>query len=136
MGLPDAPPGPVMKAADIYRVYFHGPAYQVMERAWRDGNRIIGEMAKSLSDNHHPSERPTLVAPRLIDLCFQTAGLWEMSLHGRMGLRSHIHQCCVWDTPDLAGGQFYAVVTSGPDPESFDAEIVDAAGNRYVRLTG
>ena len=87
---PNAPAGSTMEAADIYRVYFHGPAYQVLERAWRDGDRIIGLMAKSLPSNHHPSERPTLAAPRLIELCFQTAGLWEMSVQGRMGLPLHV----------------------------------------------
>ena len=84
------PAGNIIEAADIYRLYFHGPAYQVLERAWWDGNRIIGLMAKGLPANHLPSELPTLMAPRLIELCFQTAGLWEMGAQGRMGLPQHI----------------------------------------------
>ena len=52
--------------------------------------RIVGLMAKDLPANHHPSELPTLMAPRLIELCFQTAGLWEMGAQGRMGLPQHI----------------------------------------------
>src|SRR5208283_5057983 len=28
------PAGSIVEAADIYRVFFHGPAYQVLERAW------------------------------------------------------------------------------------------------------
>ena len=87
---PAIPTGSIMEASDIYRVYFHGPAYQVVERAWRDGNRIIGLMAKNLPSNHYPPERPTLAAPRLIELCFQTAGLWEMSVarpHGPAAAR-------------------------------------------------
>ena len=32
----------IIEAADIYRVYFHGPAYQVLERAWWDGKRMVG----------------------------------------------------------------------------------------------
>ena len=27
----------IIDAAEIYRIYFHGPAYQVLERAWWDG---------------------------------------------------------------------------------------------------
>ena len=27
------PDGPAVEAADIYRVYFHGPAYQVVEQS-------------------------------------------------------------------------------------------------------
>jgi hypothetical protein len=32
--------GHIIEAADIYRLYFHGPAYQVMERAWWDGTGL------------------------------------------------------------------------------------------------
>ena len=48
-----APEGHIIEAADIYRLYFHGPAYQVLERAWWDGHRIVGLMAKGLPPNHH-----------------------------------------------------------------------------------
>ena len=36
------PVGHIVDAAEIYGLYFHGPAYQVLERAWWDGNRIVG----------------------------------------------------------------------------------------------
>ena len=84
------PKGIVIEAADIYRIYFHGPAYQVLGRAWLDGNRVVGQMAETLPANHQPPERPVLVAPRLIELCFQTAGLWEITAEGRMGLPQHV----------------------------------------------
>jgi hypothetical protein len=32
---------PLIEAADVYRLYFHGPAYQVIEKAWWDGKRIF-----------------------------------------------------------------------------------------------
>jgi hypothetical protein len=38
--------------------------------------------------------------------------------------------------PELADGGFYAVVTPNPDHGSFDAEVVDTSGNRYVSLAG
>jgi len=131
-----APVGSVIEAADIYRAYFHGPAYQVLERAWWDGTQIVGMMAKNLPDNHHPSELPTLIAPRLIELCFQTAGLWEMGVQGRMGLPLHIHKVRLYGEPDHAEGRLYAVVTPDPDQGSFHAEVVDAKGNRYLHLSG
>jgi len=133
---PGAPAKSVIEAADVYRVYFHGPAYQVVARAWRDGDRIIGEMAQGLPCHHHPPEQPLLMAPRLIELCFQTAGLWEMSAQGRMGLPWQIYQVCSSSAPHLAEGPLYAVVTPHPDRENFDAEVVDATGTRYVRLSG
>ena len=41
-GRPGSPTGSPIEAADIYRLYFHGPAYQVVERAWWDGNGWSG----------------------------------------------------------------------------------------------
>ncbi|MBZ5720171.1 MAG: SDR family oxidoreductase [Acidobacteriia bacterium] len=130
------PAGTIIEAADIYRLYFHGPAYQVVERAWWDGNRVVGLFAKGLPANHHPSEQPTLLAPRLVELCFQTAGLWEMGVQGRMGLPLHVDQVRLFRAPDLAEGRLYAVVIPYPDHGTFDAEVVDSKGNHYLHLSG
>jgi hypothetical protein len=140
LGLPDQHRvGHIIRAADIYRLYFHGPAYQVVERAWWDGQRMVGLMAKGLPANHLPSELPTIMAPRLIELCFQTAGLWEMSVQGSMGLPQHIDRVSPSVpllNPEAADTRFYAVVTPDPGRGSFDAEVVDARGNRYLLLSG
>jgi NAD(P)-dependent dehydrogenase (short-subunit alcohol dehydrogenase family) len=132
----DLTPHSVIEAADIYRLYFHGPAYQVLEQAWRDGDRIVGRMPKSLPGNHVPPKKPTLLEPRLIELCFQTAGLWEMSTLGRLGLPLHIQQVALLRGPENAEGNLYAVVTPHPETETFDAEVVDQAGNHYLYLSG
>ena len=133
LGIPE---GHIIEAADIYHLYFHGPAYQVVERAWWDGHRMVGLMAKALPANHLPSELPTLMSPRLIELCFQTAGLWEMGAHGRMGLPLHIDcvSSLLLPAPET-DARLYAVVTSEGDG-SFDAEILDTKGNRYLQLSG
>ena len=126
----------IVDAAQIYRIYFHGPAYQVVERAWWDGERIIGEMAPHLPDNHQPSERPTLVRPRMIELCFQTAGLWQMAAQGRMGLPWKVEEVSTQSAPKPNGNKIYAVVTPHPEQGTFDAEVMDAKGTRYLRLGG
>jgi acyl transferase domain-containing protein/acyl carrier protein len=131
---PGTASGAVLEAADIYRAYFHGPAYQVLERAWLEGDRVIGQMAVGLPTHHYPSELPLAMAPRLIELCFQTAGLWEMAVHNRMGLPLHIGQVCLEGAQDPAGGPLFAVITPNSDEGSFDAEVVDTAGNRLARL--
>ena len=131
------PAGHIIESADIYRLYFHGPAYQVIERAWWDGRRIIGLLAKGLPANHLPSELPTLMAPRLIELCFQTAGLWEMGAQGRMGLPQHVDRVSslLW-APESADTRLYAVVIPDRSRGRFDAEVVDMKGNRYLHLSG
>jgi acyl transferase domain-containing protein/NAD(P)-dependent dehydrogenase (short-subunit alcohol dehydrogenase family) len=134
--VPGVTDGHIIEAAGIYRLYFHGPAYQVVERAWWNGHRMVGLLSKALPANHLPSELPTLMSPRLIELCFQTAGLWEMGTQGRMGLPLHID--CVsllLPVPEIADTRIYAVVTSDGQG-TFDAEVVDTKGNRYLHLSG
>ncbi len=125
----------IIEAADIYRVYFHGPAYQVIERAWRDGDRVVGQMFRNLPMHHQPPEKLTLVTPRLIELCFQTAGLWEMGVEDRMGLPQYIRELRFWHPAEAAEGRFFALVTANPDG-SFDAEVVDEAGTRILYMGG
>jgi len=135
LGLTDAR---LIEAADIYRLYFHGPAYQVVERAWWDGHRIVGLLAKGLPANHLPPELPTLMSPRLIELCFQTAGIWEMGMQCHMGLPQHIDRVSslLPSAQDSADTRLYAVVTSGHGRGSFNAEVVDTKGNCYLQLSG
>jgi acyl carrier protein/NAD(P)-dependent dehydrogenase (short-subunit alcohol dehydrogenase family) len=132
---PGLPTGFSIEAAEIYRVYFHGPAYQVLEKAWWDGNRMIGLLADNLPSNHVPPELPTQMSPRWIELCFQTSGLWEMGAKQRMGLPRHIDRVSVGSVSEH-NGRLYAVVTPNPAKNTFDAEVVDAVGNRFVYLSG
>ncbi len=131
-----APSTDGIQAGDIYRIYFHGPAYQVLDEAWWDGTRAIGLFANALPPNHHPSERPTLMAPRLIELCFQTAGIWELGAESRMGLPQHLLEVSLLREPSLAAGRLYAVVTRGTVEGTFNAEVLDKKGNCYLHLTG
>lgn len=130
------PTGSTVEAVDIYQVYFHGPAYQVLEEAWWDGKQIVGMLANGLPPNHHPSELPIIVAPRLIELCFQTAGVWELGVEGRMGLPQYVSRITFFRPADLAQGRLYAVVTPSVDKKSFTAEVLDEKGNCYLSLNG
>ncbi len=130
------PEGHVIEAADIYRVYFHGPAYQVLEKAWWDGHRLIGLMASNLPPNHQPSELRTIMQPRLIELCFQTAGIWELGVQGRMGLPQHVRQISLYRTLAETNGKLYAVLTPDATRGSFDVEVIDTQGNCVLHLTG
>jgi len=121
---------------DIYRTYFHGPAYQVLERAWRNDSRMIGEMAHTLPANHQPSEAPLFAVPRLIELCFQTAGLLEMDSKGCMGLPLHIDRISMLRVPESVQGTLYAIAAFNSDGTSFDTQLVDSAGNVHLHMAG
>ena len=130
------PGGSSVEAGDIYQVYFHGPAYQVLEKAWWDGKQIVGLLSKNLPPNHHPSDLPTIIAPRLLELCFQTAGVWELGLQGRMALPHYVRQASFFWPADLTMGRLYAVVTPNVAQESFTAEVLDEKGNCYLSVNG
>ncbi len=122
-------------APEIYQIYFHGPAYQVLRRAWRVGERVVGELATPLPANHAPAEQPTRIAPRLIELCFQTAGIWEMGTTGRLALPLRIAAVEALAPPPADPGAAVAVVTPR-DGAGFDAEVVDGEGRVVLRLRG
>ena len=73
-------------ATTIYRVYFHGPAYQVLERAWRRRRRW--SWASSRRAAAEPRARGAADGGRAAarsSCCFQTAGIWEIGSHRTHG---------------------------------------------------
>ena len=128
--------GTSIDAADIYRVYFHGPAYRVLGRAWWNESGAMGEMAACLPGHHHPEARPLAAAPRLIELCFQTAGLWELAVRHRLGLPQHVDRVTIYKNSEEAAGPLFAMATPRAADECFDMEVVDGAGTCYLQVSG
>jgi hypothetical protein len=121
-------------AHDIYRMYFHGPAFQVLDRAWPEYARAVGLMASGLPTDRVPTSSRTLMAPRLIELCFQTAGVWDLAAKGRFALPMRVDKVSAVGDPAAAEGRLSAVVVLEGD--AFDAVVSDEAGNVFVRLEG
>ncbi len=132
---PPARQGAEVTADDVYAAFFHGPAYQVIEAAWRDGERPVGLFAADLPANHTPGDQPTQAAPRLIELCFQVAGLWEMGREGRMALPTHVTRAVVLGSAGEAT-EGPLTVTAQQGPDGFDCVVTDASGSVLVRLEG
>jgi hypothetical protein len=122
-------------AADVYRVYFHGPAYQVVEQAWRYDGGCVGRLAAGLPPDHLPATAPTLIGPRLVELCFQTAGLWQAGREGVLGLPLHVDAVrLLADPATAAAGGLYAVVQ--PRDQRYDCAVVDERGTVVVSVEG
>ncbi|HEY5677006.1 MAG TPA: SDR family NAD(P)-dependent oxidoreductase, partial [Myxococcales bacterium] len=128
------PNGHALPASDIYRVYFHGPAYRVLERAWNDDGSTVGLLPAALPEDHERT-RPLTLEPRLLELCFQTAGLREMRAKGQMGLPQHVESVEALADAAQARGRLEAVVTDD-GAGGFDADVVDEAGHALLRLHG
>jgi NAD(P)-dependent dehydrogenase (short-subunit alcohol dehydrogenase family) len=119
----------------VYDVYFHGPAYQVLDSAWGgDADTAVGRLAADLPANHSPVELETLIAPRLIELCFQTAGIYELGVDGRFGLPAKIGRVEKLREPSIVDAQLFTVVRHGNGGHGFNAEVVDEKGDVYLRV--
>jgi hypothetical protein len=121
----------------IYNIYFHGPAYQVLESVSLSEDQTWGVMASDLPDDTKPAGAAGLMAPRLIELCLQTAGVWELKQRSVLALPSAIRSVEVFKQP---GGSnptpLFARVTARDEGASFDAQVLDESGMVYVSLTG
>ncbi len=113
----------IVDSKDIYKLYFHGPAYQVIDKSWKMKNEVVGLFAEGLN-----------TLPRLLELGFQTAGIMEMGVHNRMGLPSHIDVLQVYKGQDDLKGQLYAVVDQIED--GYNISIVNDKGDIFIFLKG
>ncbi|HSL58468.1 MAG TPA: SDR family NAD(P)-dependent oxidoreductase, partial [Acidimicrobiales bacterium] len=128
-------PDQVVAADDIYRIYFHGPAYQVLHEAWADDDGgAVGLMADELPPNHS-APAATVTDPRLVELCFQTAGVWEIAATGSMALPTHIDSVVLRRSGADAPGPVRAIVSPRGDG-SYDAAVIDGEGRVLVELAG
>ncbi len=129
------PDGAVVDSDAIYGIFFHGPAYRVLDAEWRDAERAVGRLAPNLPPNHEPPDQPTRTSPRLVELCFQTAGVLELGTTGRMALPTHVDR--VESSPGATDtGPRWAVVTPRPGDSKIDAVVIDDTGTVLVRLEG
>jgi hypothetical protein len=136
---PWPPPADAMPIdrAPIYKIYFHGPSYQVLERAQVAGAEVTGLMADALPPAVAPAEARTLMAPRLIELCFQAAGIWQIATQSTMALPASLAGVTCYRQPEEAAGRrLYAHVTALEDGQRFEARVLDELGQVYVALQG
>jgi hypothetical protein len=130
---------PALTPQDVYRLYFHGPAYQVVAEGWRVASGAAGRLSADLPANHEPPGQPTALAPRLVELCFQVAGLWEAGREGRLALPAHVDRLrVVGDVTagaPAAGTVAVAVPSAGADG-CFDCHVLDPEGRVLLRVEG
>jgi malonyl CoA-acyl carrier protein transacylase len=129
------PKDATLEAEAIYRVYFHGPAYRVLDGVRLEEGGAIGVMRRELPPNAKEPDAAELVAPRLLELCFQTAGLMDIVERDVFGLPAGIGSVTLYRTAAPPGAALFAEVRrAGGD--AFDARVVDAEGEVYLELSG
>lgn len=122
-------------AADIYKLYFHGPSFQVLEGVQRSGDTVLGKLHRD-TPSITADMQEMVTTPVLLELCMQTAGIWEAGSTGALALPSSIGELRLY--PLSPNGQpIFAAVTPIQDAEgnfAFNASVVDAKGRVYLEL--
>ena len=120
-----------LTAEQVYRLYFHGPAYQVVGSAWKHGG---GAAARFAADLPPQVDGPVLIGPRLVELCFQTVGLLEAGTDGILALPLHVGAVRLAGRPEERAG---LVATARRDGHGgFTCTVCDDDGRLVLRLDG
>ena len=128
--------GQVLLSAEIYQQLFHGPAYQVLERVTLAGARAWGALARDLPPDTEPAGAPLLLAPRLVELCFQTAGIWQLGQQQPMGLPAAVESVTVHHAESGRGAQLHAALIARDQGQRFDVCVTDEQGRPLVTVKG
>jgi hypothetical protein len=131
------PEGDTLSPEEVYALYFHGPAYQVVGAAFADDGTAVARLRDPLPDGHVPATAPLSGLPRHVELCFQAAGLLEAGRDARMALPARVRSCRILTGSDAATaeGAVYAVARQ-VDEATFDCVVLDSTGRVLVRLEG
>lgn len=133
--LPPLFPGPhAIGQPDIYHLFFHGPAFQVVAAAeWRDG-ALLARLAAPLPP-WHSDGRPTLTAPRPLEFALQSAGLLALAERPVMAIPRSIARIDRFiPAHEHAPPALFALAKRKQDGISID--LFDAEGTVHLRVAG
>ena len=119
---------------EIYKLYFHGPAFQVLEGVQKDENGLLGKLSTNLPPI---TSRPVWLDtnPILIELCLQTAGIYEIGKTGSLSLPHSIHKVRFYRR-ETNGVPIFAQVQAVQTDEGlqFNSRVIDEKGRIYLEL--
>jgi 3-oxoacyl-(acyl-carrier-protein) synthase/NAD(P)-dependent dehydrogenase (short-subunit alcohol dehydrogenase family)/uncharacterized ubiquitin-like protein YukD len=119
----------------IYKLYFHGPAFQVLDGVQQTGEQVMGKLRGNLPAIT-AQEHGLATAPLMVELCLQTAGIWEIGKTGALALPSRIGSLRLYPIPEPTGVVFAEVKPRKNDDgvTLYDARVLDAEGRVYLEL--
>jgi hypothetical protein len=149
-------PGPSIDQALIYRLFFHGPSFQIIGSAHLQHGGLVATLAADLPALVD-APTPSALAPRLIELCLQGAGLLELTGTGRMMIPRSLDLVARHGDIDCDSGLTLRAVVrrrleagadpaGAPDPGSepagaegpmvFDAAVLDDEDQVHLEVLG
>lgn len=133
--VPEWDPDSILSKEDIYRLYFHGPSFQVLEGVQRKEGYVLGKLQSDFTTGSNTLMQLTS-HPMLIELCFQTAGAFEIGTIGQMRLPRSVGALKIYPN-QVDGRGVYALVKPRAildDEIVFDAWVVDPDGKIYLEI--
>jgi hypothetical protein len=121
---------------EVYQLYFHGPSFQVIEGVQRAQSGLLGKFSTKIPPI--TSQALSLGSvPLLIELCLQTAGIWEIGQTGEMSLPHSIRKIKLYQQ-DVKGKAVFAQIQphSSSSGTSFNSRVLDSTGKVYLELQG
>ncbi|RLB55854.1 MAG: hypothetical protein DRI34_09985, partial [Deltaproteobacteria bacterium] len=135
-------PGQDIGREDIYRLYFHGPSFQVLDGAGMaaDDGELYGWMKPGTEQPLMSRHGATCSNPMYTELAFQAAGLLEARNHQRLGLPAGVRRLVIHRDGQAGGngGRVAArVLPLGENGStSYRVAVVDDQGRVLVELDG
>ncbi len=123
-----------LDADEIYRLFFHGPAFQILNGAGANEDGVVASLNTDLL-HELAEENKYLITPMLIESCFQAVGLYEAGLSGRIALPASVGTVTVYEHT-INGLPLYSEITPHDtgDEVGYSARVIDAEGNLYVEI--
>ncbi|TYB60228.1 SDR family NAD(P)-dependent oxidoreductase [Nonomuraea sp. PA05] len=121
-----------MPPSEVYELFFHGPAYRVVAAAWAHGSGAAARMAEGLPEAVDPPGAATVTPPRLVELCFQTAGLAQAARDGILALPAHVDRVALY--PERDGKDIQAIAGQGDG--HYDCAVIAGDGTVLVTAEG
>jgi hypothetical protein len=124
-----------LTAEEIYQLYFHGLAFQVLDRVQRAEDGVLGRMKAPLPPLVS-ADKILLINPRTLELALQTAGVWEAATTDTLALPSSIGWLKLYPAVELAEPLWVQVLPQedADGALTFSAKVVDASGSLALEL--
>jgi hypothetical protein len=128
-----------VQASDVYALFFHGPTFRVIQRAGLVDDAVVAEVTTRLPDLTTDLHDTTVLAPRLIEACLQTAGLLEVATRSRMMIPSRIGSIEFLGGHTSVPDRLFARAHRSGTPHGVDAvdiAVVDLDGACWLQVGG
>ena len=126
-----------VNAADVYAVFFHGPAFRVVAAATRVGGEMVCEWQPALPAWTHAPTNAAQPDPRWLELCLQTAGLLELATTQRMLIPKRIASVEHGAAPERGTpGRVFAHAKRSEAGAAIDITLEKQDGTRLLHVRG